>query len=211
MFNQNEIQSAASAISNAYRLVSCASSSQQSPDNSNNYILECEAILLRFRCHYQDGQMSISGSPHSVEIPSISPSALAVIPTPAMRSLPPAIKQTMSQSEEEDLIGQIEAALTSTIAELDRESKYKALQQEKVETSNKASVATLPVASVSTAAVAVTTHKLRALQSLSSLIDDRELPSMKALLSDIYQSIWLKLIEKTAARSARYLHKHSIG
>lgn len=166
--------------------------------------------------------MQISGSPHDLDLLSSSAPALAVVPTPSMRSLPPSIKQTMTRSEEEVLIGQIEAALTSTITEMDRTAKTKAIQPDNgpsidsVATPSVASVSTdsvakPSVASVSTAAVAIPTQKLRALQSLSSLIDDRELPSMKALLSNMYQSIWLKLLEKTAARSARYLHKHSIG
>lgn len=237
MFNQNEAQSAASAITNAYRLVSCASSSQPSPDNSDSYILECEAILLRFRCHYRDGQLSISGSPQSLEVSlgcasgaasggaSVGASALAIVPTPAMRSLPPAIKQTMSQSEEEILIGQIEAALLSTIADMEKESKIKTTPQEKTITDDlpsypdssidldspiysDSSIEAPSIASVATAAVTVPMRKLRSLQSPPSMTAHRELPTAKTRFTNIYVHVWLKLIESMFSKNEIKLTPH---
>lgn len=210
MFDLNELNSAASAIAGAYRLVSCACATQHTPGNDNGTILECEAILLKFRCYKQPSMIDKQHDFASMQnggFASMQNGDFALmqdgdhalmqdgnlefapcLPQQAISFLPIARGSRQDQQEEEKLISQIETALMSTIADLEIRSDKGTAPLEDVEVE----VSPAPTGPFRLPkrtgerrpAKDVSQLKLRDLQKPRAVEDEEHIPFIKTILTN---------------------------
>lgn len=187
MFDLNELNSAASAIAGAYRLVSCACAIQHAP-GTNGTILECEAILLKFRCYNQPDMIAPSSYEFfQDEIVSFDP---ACLPQQAVSILPIARGARQGQQEEEKLIWQIESALMSTIEDLSSSSDRGTAPSETNEIEDSPALLAGPFRLPKPSGERRSSRdvsqqlKLRNLQKPSAVDEDKKRPFFKTILNN---------------------------
>lgn len=208
MFNQSELNSAAAAIAGAYQLVNFACTSQAPGDWDSHTILECDAILLKFRCYHKDRELNLSSTPHPVPV-FYNPHEQTIQGLPGLDIdlLPISKRETLTQQEEEErLIRQIEAALMCTIANLEEKEKQEVHETNvrKAETSE-AEVYARKDTKLSAAGACgskstrATVRKLRNLQRLISDVSDDD-DALTKQFGRFFLTMFLRLFNTLSAR-----------
>ena len=214
MFNQSELNSAASAIAGAYRLVNFACTSQTPGEWDNNTFLECDAILLKFRCYHKGRELSLSCTPNPV--PGFSnpqERTIPVFPVQAINLLPIGEREMLTEQEkEEELIRQIESALMCTIANLEEKEQAEACEAGHRETQTMAARTSENAVSAAEShrfetggcSVSKSTRpsvrKLRNLQRLVSDVTDDD-DALQKQFGRVLLNIFLQLFNNCSARN----------
>ncbi len=201
MFNQEEIQSAASAIAAAYKLCNCAYTTQVFPGSTQKSIFQCEAILLQFNCYYQDGQVHFFETEQTQEAFTGGLVKLPAKPAQTIKLLPVSKDVSIDVSEEKQLISQIELALISTIEQMSNDSTGQTYtSSQKLQSASKRSNVQLDSATEEETPPAASNRKLRCLQEPSPLPMHRQASTLKTRVLERWTPVLVDAVERIFAK-----------